>query len=350
MAPRAIIDSHIHLWPQSMSNEDGHSWMTPGMPLAKEHVLSDYYKASQQDDTTEVEGVIYVETDVRYENPSDDLKTWAKGPLDEIKFLRAIVEGEYGEQDSKTLLGIVAWAPMDQPTSVLKEWLRLAEETAGPETWSRVKGFRFLLQAITDRLQFESLVQSEAFLSNLKLLGKEGFSFDIGVDQRSGGAWQLGAIARTISEAHADVPSDEEKVTVILNHFCKPDFAPNGPAFESWRNAMKALSRLPKTYMKLSGAFSELPATVTETADASAIATCMRPWTEHVFWLFGPSRVMFGSDWPVCNVSGPGGEKGSWAVWRDVVRLIVDFDGRRLNEEHKDWVWRRTAREAYRIV
>ena len=51
MAPRKIIDSHIHLWPQSASNESGHSWMTPGMPLAKQHVLSDYYQAAQQDVT-----------------------------------------------------------------------------------------------------------------------------------------------------------------------------------------------------------------------------------------------------------------------------------------------------------
>ena len=147
MAPSSLIDSHIHLWPEDASNENGHSWMTPGMPLARQHLLTDYYQASEQEPTAEVKGVVYVETDRRHDAPSEDLATWAKGPLDEVKFVRKIVEGEYRERDSMMLLGIVLWAPMDQKPEVLGEWLRLAEETAGSETWKRVKGFRFLLQA-----------------------------------------------------------------------------------------------------------------------------------------------------------------------------------------------------------
>ena len=80
-----IIDSHIHLWPGKTANEEGHAWMTPGMPLAKPHMLEDYCKAAQ----SPVKGVVYVETDVRYQSPDGrDVATWAKGPLDEIDFLR----------------------------------------------------------------------------------------------------------------------------------------------------------------------------------------------------------------------------------------------------------------------
>lgn len=348
MDPLSIIDSHIHLWPGHMSNEEGHAWMTPAMPLAKEHILSHYYAASKQDQTTEreyvVEGVVYVETDVRYSCPSEDLKTWAKGPLDEIRFLRDIVEGNYGERESRTLLAIVAWAPMDQPTETLEEWLRLAEETAGPKTWKRVKGFRFLLQAITDEKKFRSLVSSEAFISNLKLLGKRGFAFDVGVDQHSGGIWQLELVSRAMTTAHVDVP-EEEKVTFILNHLCKPDFVPNGPEFDRWSEIVEHMSALPKTYMKLSGAFSELPQGL---SDAAAIATHVRPWVEHVFRSFGPKRVMFGSDWPVCNVRGPAKEE-SWVAWKDVVTLLVEHNNLRLNDEHKALIWKGTAIKAYNL-
>lgn len=80
-----IIDSHVHLWPQETANEEGHVWMTPGMPLAKPHLIEDYCKVSD----SSVKGIVYVETDVRYESPwNSDVATWAKGPLDEIDFLR----------------------------------------------------------------------------------------------------------------------------------------------------------------------------------------------------------------------------------------------------------------------
>lgn len=350
MAPIPVLDSHIHLWPESMSDEEGHSWMTPGMPLAKQHVLSDYYKASQQVDTsssrkeTVVEGIVYVETDVRYETPSGDLTTWAKGPLDEIKFLRSIVEGEYGERDSEMLKGIVAWAPMDQQPSVLTEWLDVAEKTAGPKTWARVKGFRFLLQFILDQAKVEKLVRSQDFIQNLRILGERGFSFDVGVDQRSGGSWQLEAISKAMKAAHEGV-NNELKVTFIINHVCKPDFETGEESFNRWKSAVEEMSALDKTYMKLSGAFSELPDGVTTT---DAIATKIKPWVQHVLKYFGSHRVMFGSDWPVCNVRGPKGEQ-SWVAWKDVVKTVLDDEEYDLTEDGKERIWKDTAREAYRL-
>lgn len=350
MAPISIIDSHVHLWPESMSNEDGHTWMTPGMPLAKQHVLSDYCKASQQEATLNspkeylVEGVVYVETDVRYAAPSRDLAVWAKGPLDEIRFLRCIVEGEHGDGDSEMLKGIVAWAPVDQSPAVLEEWLDVAERTAGPQSWARFKGFRFLLQAIHDQTKFETLLHSKDFIQNLRILGQRGFAFDVGVDQRSGGIWQLEKVCKAMETAHEGVPK-ERKVTFIINHLCKPDFEANEEAFSRWKTAIEDMSRLDNTYMKLSGAFSELPNGLTTT---DSIATKVKPWVQHVLQCFGAKRVLFGSDWPICNVAGPKGEQ-SWVSWRDVVKAILDDEGLALAEEAKEWIWKKTAQEAYRL-
>lgn len=349
MAPQEVIDSHIHLWPKETSNEEGHAWMTPAdMPLAKPHLLPDYYRAAKQegasDADVDVKGVVYIETDVRYDPPSGDLATWAKGPLNEILFLREVVEGRYGEQDARMLLGLVPWVPIDQPTGVLEEYLVLAKDMAGPQAWPRVKGFRFLLQGIVDRVTFEKLVFSDNFIANLKLLGKRGLSFDVGVDQHSGGVWQLEAMARAMEMAHDGVP-ENKKVCFVINHLCKPDFSEQGPQFERWCQAVLYMSRCSRTYMKLSGAFSELSPGLKSTSD---IAEHLRPWITHVLGCFGPRRTMFGSDWPVCNVSGPAGES-SWGAWKDVVQMILHDKVYGLSEDDRKRIWRDTAAEAYRL-
>ena len=100
--------------------------------------------------------------------------------------------------------------------------------------------------------------------------------------------------------------------------------------------------------MKLSGAFSELSddASPVNTADPNVLAQRMKPWTDVVFDAFGPQRVMFGSDWPVCNVKGPEGE-GSWPVWTSVVEEVLSQ--RKCTEAEKARVWSGTAKEAYKL-
>ena len=343
MSSQRIVDSHIHLWPEETANENGHSWMAPGHPLAKPHLPADYRKASSQVETPSAPyGAVYIETDVRYETPTRDVAIWAKGPLAEIKFLRDIVEGRYGEHHQDLLLGLVAWAPMDQPTDVLERYLHLAEEIAGPATWKRIKGFRFLLQFIPDKQKFDRLVYSDDFMSNLKTLGRRRFSFDVGVDQRSGGTWQLESFAKAMNLAHKDVKEDD-KVAFVVNHLCKPNFSAQVSEFDHWCNAIDSMSRCSKTYVKLSGAFSELP---TEFAGAKPAAKHMKPWLTHVLECFGTDRIMFGSDWPVCNIGGPSKEN-SFMAWREVVQYVLEDKDYGLDTDDKERIWHGTARNAY---
>lgn len=319
------------------------------MPLATPHHLSDYYKVTSDSDQ-EVKGVVYIETDVRYDAPTGAVASWAKGPLDEIGFLRKAVAGEYGPRDNEMLLGLVPWAPMDQPTLVLEEYLKLAEDRAGTETWKRVKGFRFLLQAILDQSKFETLIFSNDFIANLQLLGKRRFSFDIGVDQHSGGSWQLQAISKAMKMAHAGVAEDE-KIVFVINHLCKPEFEhifPQNPGalqglFDEWCDGVSAMAKRSRTYMKLSGAFSELPPNL---GTAKDIAAFIKPWVEHVLQTFGPRRTMFGSDWPVCNLKGPLG-KHSWVAWKDVLMAVLSDKAYDLSDEDRERIWSGTASEAY---
>lgn len=363
MASQPIIDSHVHLWPASTANPEGHAWMKPGDLLTRQLVLDDYYQASDPASTGEsaVRGVIYVETDAYYDTPTGDtsLASWAKGPLDEIRFLASIVEGQYGKRNSESLLGIVLWAPLDREPEVFEDWLKLAEETAGPTTWARVVGFRFLLQAIHSEIAFDRLVNGDACIQNLRTLGQRRFTFDVGIDQNAGGTWQLEKCIQSLEKIHNGQLANEKSV-FVLNHMCKPDFSasfnPNEAAvkaFETWKSCMRRFAAMPSVYMKLSGTFTELASAAaadrsspTLTADAIALATSLGPWIDHIIETFGPARIMFGSDWPVCNVDGPGGDQ-SWKLWRNIVEEVCNRHT--LAPELRQRIWSGTAEEAYRL-
>ena len=177
---RRILDSHVHLWPAETANEAGHRWLPPDMPLAKPQLPLSYISASNDLKPTDVQALVFIETDVRYETTNEKLSSWAKGPLDEIAFVRQVVEGDFGEKASSLVQAIVPWAPLENSTATTEEYLILAKAEAGYTTWKRVKGFRFLLQQITNEDQFRALVFSDHFINNLKLLGRKDFSFDIG--------------------------------------------------------------------------------------------------------------------------------------------------------------------------
>ena len=106
------------------------------------------------------------------------------------------------------------------------------------------------------------------------------------------------------------------------------------------------MSAEPATYMKLSGLFSELPPALLSSDDSNRIGDLveyMMPWLDVVFETFGPHRIMFGSDWPICNLGGGG--DGSWARWKAVVECILDKRG--LTHDERLAVWGGTAARAY---
>ena len=134
---------------------------------------------------------------------------------------------------------------------------------------------------------------------------------------------------------------------------CKPDYtitaqtAPSNPDFQRWKRCIQTFASYPSVYMKLSGGFSELSAEgAVDTSSPQKLVDRVSPWVDVVFEAFGPRRIMFGSDWPVCNVKGPEGES-SWDVWRNVVEEVLSRKG--CTEEEKESVWSGTAKRAYRL-
>lgn len=144
------------------------------------------------------------------------------------------------------------------------------------------------------------------------------------------------------------------------DHLCKPDMLHHHPtsasqleAFDGWTVCMRRFARLPRVYVKLSGGFSEMDLAPDATAD-QAVAR-LKPYLDVVFRCFTAQRVMFGSDWPVCNVRGPGGEGRAWHAWRDVVERVVgghedEAGGHGLSHEQRDRVWFGTAVDAYGLT
>ncbi|OCL14946.1 hypothetical protein AOQ84DRAFT_351281 [Glonium stellatum] len=97
---------------------------------------------------------------------------------------------------------------------------------------------------------------------------------------------------------------------------------------------MSMLFPLPKIYVKLSGCFSQLPPEfqripsypVAADSDpsnkwAEDVAQLIAPLSNEVFAIMGSKRIVWGSDWPVCNVMG------GWRVWRawvSVTKKLLD--------------------------
>jgi L-fuconolactonase len=83
--------------------------------------------------------------------------------------------------------------------------------------------------------------------------------------------------------------------TFILDHIAKPDI--KNHRMEPWRTYIHQLADLENVYCKLSGM-------VTEASWNEWTPEEFTPYLDTVFDAFGPNRVMIGSDWPVCTLSG----------------------------------------------
>lgn len=118
-------------------------------------------------------------------------------------------------------------------------------------------------------------------------------------------------------------------------------------SLQGWARCIERFGRMDNVYMKLSGAFSELGNQDPEKPwPVSVIVRKLKPWLDILLKCFPADRVMFGSDWPVCNIGGPG-DRLSWATWRAVVSQALDEY--RLSDEDKGWIWWQTAQKAYRL-
>ncbi|PFH58307.1 hypothetical protein XA68_13888 [Ophiocordyceps unilateralis] len=330
-----IIDSHVHLWPGS--EVPSLSWCDASSPLARQHSVTEYRTQA----APSLLGFIAIEADRVHGDDDDD---WT-GPLDEVRFLTRVALGQpradegHSPSDASLCLAMIPWAPMPSGPQALERYIDRVRDAAG-EAWSKVRGFRYLLQDKPHGVMLE-----EPFVEALKLLGRRGFVFEVAVDQHRRGKRQLDEVVEMVGRAHEAVPEDE-KVTFILNHLCKPDLTiynlTSDPSFHAWRTAMYALSKASHTYVKLSGAFSEMSASL-RSQPAPDVFRSMLAWLGILLATFGPSRIIFGSDWPVCTQEGLGHD--AWPKWRDVVDKMCWMAT--LDDVDRAMIFGGTAKKAY---
>lgn len=212
-----IIDSHIHLFPAS--EIDTLAWQTPDHPLHKQHSLEEYKAATKVTGNlgkNKLRGFVFVETD-RVSHLQDE-SGW-KHPLQEVEWLARIASGQprpgegHDPEDAAMCLSIVPWAPVPNGSVTLERYIEEAASIARDKDL-KIGGFRYLVQ---DKRQ-GTMVQS-GFTDSLKHLGRHGWSFDLGVDQRSGGIWQLDEAVTMIQHANSGVPAGEQ-VKIVLSKYC----------------------------------------------------------------------------------------------------------------------------------
>ena len=246
-----IVDAHHHLW----RIDQGYSWLdASGLePIRRTFSPADLRAELIDND---VERTVLVEG--------------GRCDVDEARLLLGYIS------EIPEIAGVVAWADPCSPR--LAEILRGYRALPGGE---RLVGIREQIQGIDDPGYFDR----DDLRRGLSTIGENGLAFDLVI--RSD---QIGAAARLAGEL--------PEVRFVLDHLGKP--AIRDGRFESWAADLALLAACPNVTAKLSGL-------TTEAAWDSWTVDDLRPFVEEALRLFGPERLMFGSDWPVCTLASAGG-------------------------------------------
>lgn len=178
----------------------------------------------------------------------------------------------------------------------------------------RLKGFRHLVQ---DESSPSAVLEEEAFNAGLKYVQSQGYVYEVLVR-----AADLPAAARFCAR--------HDRAPLVIDHFGKPELAHE--SLGAWRTKMQALAALPHVYCKLSGLITEAVWHHWKPAE-------LIPYFHSALELFGAERLIFGSDWPVCLLSGS---------YADVVTL-AEAGCTALSPAEKEAVWGATACKVYGI-
>jgi L-fuconolactonase len=274
-----MIDTHQHFWKFTPEEFD---WLQGTFAGLRRDFLPEHLRATIS--KTDVTGFVSVQ---------------ARRTLAETEWLLEMADQE------KLILGVVGWIPLKEKSAGdILDRLRLRPA---------FKGVREVLQGAPDA---EYLTDPD-FNRGIRELTKRNIPYDLLVFHD-----QLPAVIRFVL-GHPDQ-------IFILDHLAKPeireDFAVN------WARDMRALASLENVYCKFSGV-------VTEVRESNWDLELLRPYFEVVWEAFGPKRLMFGSDWPVCLA------RIEYQQWIEIVeQLVASFSA----SERRQF-FQETAQRAYRL-
>jgi L-fuconolactonase len=278
------IDAHHHLWRYTAAE---YGWIDEEMGALRRDFLPGDLRATIA--SAGVDGTVAVQ---------------ARQTLEETRWLLDLADA------NDEIRGVVGWAPIAG-----EEFPECMEEFDGR---AKLKGLRHVIQGEKD----EHYILREDFNSGIRTMLGSGLVYDILIYERH--------LPQTI-----DFVDEHPGQVFVLDHVAKPLIA--GGVMEPWAARMRELARRENVWCKLSGMVTEADWRA-DAARASSMEV-LRPYLDAAVEAFGPSRLMAGSDWPVCMVATGYGQW--WGLLREY------FSG--FSEAERGRVFGGTAVEVYKL-
>jgi L-fuconolactonase len=276
-----IIDAHHHVWDPRTAR---HAWLD-GLPLLnRPFSLADFQQASAPEGVT---ASVLVQV-----LPS----------VAETEEFLALADSAAGQ-----IAGVVGWADLTSE-GIADELARLQALPGG----DRLVGIRHLVQ---DEPNADWLLRP-AVRRGLQAVAAAGLSYDLLIRPR-----QLPDAMHLTQQL--------DGVRFVLDHGAKPDIASG--RLEPWATQIAQLARRPNVVCKLSGLVTE--------AGPTWMTAQLTPYADHLLDCFGPQRLMFGSDWPVCTLA---------ASYRDMV-AVARIMSSGLDQAGREALFAGTAVTVYRL-
>jgi L-fuconolactonase len=253
---RMKIDSHQHFWRYDAVRD---AWITGSMAALKRDFLPEHLAVELT--ANGIDACVAVQAD-----PSEN----------ETKFLLDLAE------KNSRIAGVVGWVDLLSP--------RVGERLEHFSHFSKLRGFRHIAQAEPD----DGFLARESFVKGVAQLRAFGFTYDILIYPRQLPA-AIELVARVLEQQF------------VVDHCAKPEVKTR--RLSPWAEQMREIAQNKDVFCKVSGL-------VTEADWKHWKADDFKPYLDVVFEAFGPERLMFGSDWPVCLLA---------ATYRQVEQLIEDY-------------------------
>jgi L-fuconolactonase len=246
--------------------------------------MEDFRKASAG---TGVEQAVLVQTVMKYVETPEFLELAADDPM---------------------IAGVVGWIEIGAPDAIFH-----LEEYEGLRGHEHLVGIREVAHDIPD----PTFLARPQVIKNVQELGKRGYAFDL--------------LTKTPHmKAAIDLVRAAPETQFVIDHISKPYIADG--VVEPWDSLIGELAKLPNTVCKVSGMVTEAKWDDWKFSDFT-------PYVDLLLERFGPSRLMFGSDWPVALLA---------ASYTEVVSLAEKLT-QQLSSSEKDDFWSGTAIKAYNL-
>jgi L-fuconolactonase len=274
-----VIDSHQHFWRYDPGRD---TWITDEMAVLKRDFMLREFASLRE--ANGVDASIAVQAD---QSESETL------------YLLNLAE------HSQHIAGVVGW--VDLRSGDLHDRLRHFAQ------FENLLGFRHIAQAEPD----ERFLVRPDFVRGLARLPEFGFTYDILIYPK-----QL--------PAAIELASRLPEQPFVLDHAAKPLI--KSGVLEPWASQIRTLAQNRNVFCKLSGLVTEAHWKQWQAAD-------IHPYLDVLFEAFGPERLMFGSDWPVCLLA---------ASYRQVKQLIEAYIESNA-PQHKEKIFGANAARFYQI-